>query len=253
MASIINYQNVSVSVNGSTLYATNASFSFEVPSEGIRALGQRNAIANIINGRTEGNIEISYVITSASDPGRTIFNNIIAGTYTPATVVVGGRAFTAYLTSHRLSAQQNSIVEGSLSFSVFNIPNFGNMISTTAGTATVNAVGHGLNSSVDILAEAISFEYNASVEWEPIYTLSETDPSAVLFRGAEQRVSLTGPNCGEIVSKCLGGTDVVLSIGSLCGNTLFSISVEDGIITSSESSVEAGGFAEATYEITKFY
>jgi hypothetical protein len=252
--SAINYQNVSVSVAGTTLYATSASFSFESPEEALRSLGQRNAIANIISGPTRGNLNIDYIVTSSSNPGKSIFDNIVQGNYTPVTVIIGSRSFpNSYLTSHSLSAESNSVVNASLSFDVFYDINFGGMVSSTPGTATISTVGHGSNSSVVGLAGAISFDYTANIEWEPVYVLQADTPVAVLFRGADERLNIRGPNLGSIVSRCLGENSVNVNIGALCGNSLFNIQMTNALIINSESSVEAGGFVEGSYELIKLY
>ena len=87
----LSYQNVNITVGGSSLFATNGSASFQVPLEAVRALGNPKAIANIVNGPAQGTLNISYIVTT-SDPIGTIFNNIINSptTYVGTVVNIGG-------------------------------------------------------------------------------------------------------------------------------------------------------------------
>jgi hypothetical protein len=256
MSSIINYQDVAVSVAGSPLFANSASFSFDAPIEAVRSLGQQNAIADIVNGPIEGTLNIDYIISSASHPGKTISDNIIAGTYTPVSVAIGGRTFSSgFLSSYSLSAEQNSIINASLSFNVYGPLTVLGMVSSSPGNSTTNTIAHGSNSAVATEANSISFEYNFSVEWEPIYVLNSASPTAVVFRSAEETLNVRGPNIGKTVEICQGnGTTATANIGALCGNTsLFSITMSNAKIQSSESSVDAGDFVQGSYVLVKNY
>jgi hypothetical protein len=250
---IINYTNVSVTVGGSSLFATSASYSFSVPIEGVRALGQKNAINEIPNGPIEGTLNIEYILTS-SDIGKSIFDSIInnPGAYQGTAVVIGGTSFPkAYLTSHSLTAEANSIVNGSLSFTVFG-EGGGPMSQGTPGTASNVNIGHG--TATTAITNAISFEYNASIEWEPIYILGSADAQGVTYRSAQQTINVRGFNAGRAITKCPGSDNVNINIGAICTNTsLFSLSITNAKVQSSESSVNAGGYVEGSYELIKTY
>lgn len=252
---VINYTNVAVNIGAGAIYANSASYSFSVPIEGIRSLGQKNAIADIPNGPIEGTLNIEYIVTSA-DPGDAIFQAIInnPGAYQGTTVSIGGQSFAnAYLTSHSLTAEANAIVNGSLSFTVFG-EGGGPMSESTAGTASNISIGHGTASSAAI-TNATSFEYNASIEWEPIYVLNSADSIGVTFRSAQQTLDIRGFNLGKAVTKCPEDTNTVnVSIGAVCGGgNLVNIGIQNGKIASSESSVTAGGYVEGSYQIIKNY
>jgi hypothetical protein len=250
---IINYTNVSVTVNNTPLYATSASYSFSVPIEGIRSLGQKNAINEIPNGPIEGTLNMEYILTT-SDIGKSIFDSIInnPGAYLGTTVVIGGRSFTnAYLTSHSLTAEANSIVNGSLSFTVFG-EGGGPMTEGVAGTASNVDIGHG--TATTAITNAISFDYNASIEWEPIYILGSPDAQGVTYRSAQQTISVRGFNAGKAITKCPGSDNVNISINAICTNSsVFSLSITNAKVQSSESSVSAGGYVEGSYELIKTY
>jgi hypothetical protein len=250
---IINYTNVSVTVGGTPLFATSASYSFSVPIEGVRALGQKNAINEIPNGPIEGTLSIEYILT-ASDIGKSIFDAVIAnpGAYQGTSVTIGGTSFPkGYLTSHSLSAEANSIVNGSLSFTVFG-EGGGPMTEGTAGSANNVDIGHG--TATTAITNAISFEYNASIEWEPIYILGSADAQGVTYRSAEQTINVRGFNAGKAITKCPGSDNVNINIGAICTNTsLFSLSITNAKVQSSESSVSAGGYVEGSYELIKTY
>jgi hypothetical protein len=252
---VINYTNIDVNVGGSPVFANSASYSFSVPIEGVRALGQKNAIANIPNGPVEGTLNIDYIITT-TDPGNTIFQSIVnnPGTYAGTSVSIGGQTFTnAYLTSHSLTAEANSIVNGSLSFTVYE-EGGGTMSSSAAGVVIDSPIGHGTASSVAI-ANATSFEYNASVEFEPAYVLDSTENIGVTFRSAQQTLDIRGFNLGKAITQCPEDAGTVnVSIGAVCGGgNLVDISIAGGKIATSESSVSAGGFVEGSYQIIKNY
>jgi|688.fasta_scaffold04618_3 hypothetical protein len=254
MSSIINYQNIAVSVGGTPLFANSASFSFDAPIEAIRSLGQQNAIADIINGPIEGTLNIDYIITNGSHPGKTISESIIAGTYAPVSVEIGGRTFSSsYLSSYSLSAEPNSIINASLSFNIYGPLNFVGMISSAAGTSTSNTIAHGANSNVATITNAINFEYSFGVEWEPIYVLSSGTPTAVVFRSAEETLNINGPNLGSTVVQCQTSATATVNIGALCGSNLFSITMSNAKIQNSESSVDAGGFVQGSYTLIKNY
>lgn len=251
---VINYTNIAVNVGGSGVFANSASYSFSVPIEGVRALGQKNAIADIPNGPIEGNLNIDYIITSA-DPGHAIFTSIVnnPGAYNGTSVSIGGQTFpNAYLTSHSLTAEANSIVNGSLSFTVYGTGG-GPMVSSTAGTTTDAPIGHGTASAA--ITNATSFEYNASVEFEPVYVLGSAVNSGVTFRSAQQTLDIQGFNLGKAITQCPENAGTVnVSIGAVCGGgNLVNISIVSGKIGSSESSVSAGGFVEGSYQIVKNY
>jgi hypothetical protein len=250
---LINYTNVSVNVGGSNLYANSASYSFQVPMEGVRVLGQKNAIATIPNGAVEGTINIDYII-SAGDPGFSIFSAIVAnpGVYQGTNVSIGGQSFAkAYLTSHTLSAEANAIVNGSLSFTVFG-PGGGPMSQGGGGTVQDAPIGHGSASAA--ISDAIGFEYNASIEWEPVYILGSQTALGITFRSARQSITARGLNAGRAVTQCPGSDSVTVSVGAICGggggvNT----TIQNGKLTSSESTVSAGGYVEGSFEIVKEY
>jgi hypothetical protein len=250
---LINYTNVSVSVGGSNIYANSASYSFQVPMEGVRVLGQKNAIATIPNGAVEGTINIDYII-SAGDPGFNIFQTIVnnPGAYQGTPVSIGGQSFAkAYLTSHTLSAEANAIVNGSLSFTVFG-PGGGPMSQGGGGTATNVPIGHGSASSA--ISQAIGFEYNSSIEWEPIYILGSQTAIGITFRSARQSITARGLNAGRAVSQCPGSDSVNVSVGAICGGGGgVNASISDGKLTSSESTVSAGGYVEGSFEIVREY
>ena len=251
---VINYTNIAVSVGGSPVFANSASYSFSVPIEGVRSLGQKNAIANIPNGPVEGTLNIDYIITD-TDPGNTIFQSITnnPGAYAGTSVSIGGQTFAnAYLTSHSLTAEANSIVNGSLSFTVYD-EGGGAMSSSTAEAVINSPIGHGTASAA--VANATSFEYNASVEFEPAYILGSADNIGVTFRSAQQTLDIRGFNLGKAITQCPEDPGTVnVSIGAVCGGSnLVDISIVGGKIATSESSVSAGGFVEGSYQIVKNY
>lgn len=251
---VINYTNIAVSVGQGSLFANSASFSFSVPIEGVRSLGQKNAIADIPNGPIEGTLNIEYIVTS-SDPGDAIFQSIInnPGAYEGTSVSIGGKTFQkAFLTSHSLTAEANAIVNGSLSFTVFG-EGGGEMVQSSPGSASNISIGHGTASTA--ITNATSFEYNASVEWEPIYVLSSADNVGVTFRSAQQTLDIRGFNLGRAITKCPGTEpNVNVSIGAVCGGgSLVNIGITNGKVASSESSVSAGGYVEGSFQIVKNY
>jgi hypothetical protein len=254
MSNIINFTNIGVSIVGQgAIYANTASYSFSVPIEGVRSLGNRNAIADIPNGPIEGTLNIEYIVTS-NDPGVSIFTSITnnPGGYQGSSVSIGGRTFAnAYLTSHSLTAEANSIVNGSLSFTVFG-EGGDNMISSNPGTVNNIPIGHGTASTA--ITNAISFDYNASIEWEPIYILGNANSQGVTFRSAQQTIDIRGFNAGRAIQRCPSDETVNVSIGAVCGgSSLVNLTIPNAKLTSSESTVSAGGFVEGSYQLIKSY
>jgi hypothetical protein len=252
---IINYTNIAVNIAGySSLYVSNANFSFRVPMEPIRSLGAKKSINDIANGPVEGNLNIEYIITS-NDPGKAIFESIINNpqNYQGNSVTIGGKTFpNAYLNSHTLSAEPNSIVNGSLSFTVFgegggqmtpSNPEFNNNVSVAHGAAST------------IVSNAISFDYTATVDWEPIYILNSSNVNEIIFRGAQQVLNIRGLNLGKAIKTCPDVEGIVnINIGAICEpSSLVNIMITGAKIQSSESTISAGGFVEGSYELVKNY
>jgi len=248
----LSYQNVTVSVGGSSLFATNASVSFQVPLEGVRALGNIKAIASIPNGPVQGTMSISYIVTS--DPIGSIFNTIIASptSYQGTQVTIGGLTYTAYLTSHTLNGEANSIVNGSASFTVFGAG--GGAFSIGGGSSSqTESIGHGTATDIS-LTNAIGFDYSATVEWQPLYVLGSSTNAGIIFNSAKQSLTLRGINAGQYIAQCPTTQSATINIGAICtSSNLATISITNGKIESSENSVEAGGFVQGNYVITKNY
>lgn len=252
--SLINYTNINVSIGGTSIYATNASYSFQVPVEGVRSLGQKSAINTLPSGPVEGTLNIDYLVTN-SDPGSSIFDSIInnPSTYAGTAVIIGGQTFSnAYLTSHTLSAEANSVASASVSFTVFG-PGGGTMSAGSAGTAQNIAVGHGAGSTA--VTNAISFEYNATVEWEAIYLLNSQSPAGITFRSARQSINARGLNIGRAISACpTNESSISVNIGAICGGSASTTAtITNGKLISSESSVSANGYVEGSFEVVKEY
>jgi len=249
----LSYQNVNINVGGSPLFATNASVSFQVPIEGVRALGNLKAIASIPNGPAQGSLNISYLITN-SDPINTLFGTIInsPSTYVGTNVSIGGLSYTAFLNSHSLNGEANSIINASASFTVFG-PGGGTFTQISPANNNTESIGHGSSTNLSV-NQAIGFDYSASIEWQPFYVLGSSTVADVIFSSASQTLTLRGNNIGRVVSQCPGKENVNVSIGAICqGGSLTTVNIQDGKLQSSESSVQAGGFVESNVVITKNY
>jgi hypothetical protein len=61
-------------------------------------------------------------------------------------------------------------------------------------------------------------------------------------------------NAGRFVSQCPGSSSVNVSVGAICGGGGgVSTNISNGKLTSSESTVSAGGYVEGSFEIVKEY
>jgi hypothetical protein len=249
----LSYQNVNITVGGASIFATNGSTSFQVPLEAVRALGNPKAIANIVNGPAQGTLNISYIVTT-SDPIGTIFNNIINSptTYNGTVVNIGGLSYTAYLTSHSLNGEANSIINGSASFTVFG-PGGGTFSTSSAGNNQTENIGHGSATNLSI-TNAVGFDYSANVEWQPLYVLGTSTVNSVIFSSASQTLTLRGNNIGRYITQCPNKENFSFNIGAICvGSSLTTVTITEGKLQSSESSVQAGGFVESNYVLTRNY
>jgi len=245
------YQNVTVNVNGAPLFATSASVSFQVPLEGVRALGNVKAIATIPNGPVQGTLDISFLVTS--DPIGAIFSSITNAptAYNGTSVNIGGLSYpNAYLTSYSLNGEANSIINGSASFTVF-APGGGAFTQASPGNALTESIGHGSATTIPV-TNGVGFDYSANVEYQPFYTLGSSLVNSVIFSSASQTLTLRGNNIGRLITQCPIKQTVSFSIGAICvGGSLATVSIQDGKLQSSESSVQAGGLVEGNYVITK--
>ena len=228
------YQNVNARINSATVFATSASVSFQVPLEGVRALGSKKAIATIPNGPAQGTLDISFVVTN--DPIGSIFNSITntTSTYNGTTVSIGGLTYTnAYLTSHSLNGEANSIINGSASFTVFG-PGGGAFSEGSAGLTETESIGHGSATTIPV-TNGVGFDYSANIEWQPLYTLGTSVVNSVIFSSASQTLTLRGNNIGRLVTECAGKENVSFSIGSICGGAgnLATVSIQNWRLQSS--------------------
>ena len=260
---LLNYQNVGVSITppggaATQLQANNVSISFQVPIEPVRALGQKNAIAEITNGPAEGTINIDYIIVN-SDPGRNIFTTYInslnpngAGV---TNITIGGRNFpSGYLTSYSLSAEPNSIINASLSFNIYGPLNYDSLTSSQNTALVSPNIAHGSQSSITNVEDAIGFDYNATIDWEPIFILNRADALLVNYVGAQETLGLRGNNLAKAVTPCPGTQDATVNIRAICnGTSITTIAMTNAKIQDSELSVQAGGFVEGSYTLVKNY
>jgi hypothetical protein len=265
---LLNYQDVGVSINhnnvGTTyLQANNASISFSVPIEPVRALGQKNSIAEIPSGPPEGSIQIDYIVIG-SDPGRSIFESYVNLANTPSnirtSITIGGRTFpSGYLTSYSISAEPNSIINASLSFNVYGEFNFNELVSSQNPAIPSPSIAHGSKTSITegstVLTDAIGFDYSASIDWTPIFVLNNPNAILVNYGGAQETLAVRGNNIAKAVTACPGSADTVnVNIRSICaGASIATITMTNAKVQDSELTVQAGGFVEGTYTLLKTY
>jgi hypothetical protein len=248
----LNDQNVRVVVNGTELYVTNINYSFKNSFEKFQNLGDLKVLDQLSNGPIEGTINIDYIVTG-NDVGVSLFEYILLGNnYGYTSITIGNKTFSeSYLNSHKLNAQINSVINGSLSFTVFN-NNSGPLTTQTYTASSTSSPAHASQSSIGI-TNSISFDYSATVEWEPVYIVGNLNAQNAIFKGAQQSLDIKGYNLAPIISKCESKQTVNISLATACGGSLTNFYITDAKVQNSETSLKAGGYVEGSYSIIKMY
>ena len=259
-----NYTNISVTVNGSSFYATQASFSVTSPQEPVYALGNVGKVAQDPNGPVKGTFSIDYHVGS-SDPVITIFNNIVAGIgsiIAPIGVALGGQTFgNAYLTSHGANGSANQLITAKASFDLYftNTDEAVAFGSAAGGGLTSNtnvSLGHGANTQItqSAITNATSFQYESSLQYDYVYKLGTILPQAVYFSRGSRKMTVEGYEVSANVKMCADTATASVAVNGLCpngGGPTYAIS-SNGLITAAEGSVSAGQVGRGKVTITQF-
>jgi hypothetical protein len=253
-------QNITVTVAGSQIYATNATASSSKSVEAVRTLGNLLSQGMSTTGPVETTISIEYYI-QANDPIKSIADTILSAPVTygngiGSIINIGNATINkCYLTSYSLTAESNSLVTASASFI-----SRASSQSLVMGLNTAPAViadlkfAHGGASNSTLVSKATSFTYECSFEWEPIILmgkLGEPEPG-VLFNGGSQSLNVKGIGAGGTVTYCPQTQTASASVAQLCGGGgSLTLSVTNGDITASEVSAAVGGFQEGSITVTR--
>jgi hypothetical protein len=257
-----NYTNIAVTVNGTTYYATQASFSVSTSLEPVYSLGNAGKVAQNPTGPIKGTFSLDYNI--ASDGIKGIFDNIVAnmGTaVTPIGVALGGQTFSkAYLTSHGANGQANQLATAKASFDLyFDSPSqaiaFGSAGSGGASSGGNVALGHGAASSTSGggITNGTSFAYDAQIQYDFVFKIGSITPQSVFVSRASRKITLEGYELSANISMCGDTATATASVSSLCGSGGGGVSYSAaGQITQAEGSVSAGQVGRGKVTVTQF-
>jgi hypothetical protein len=254
-----NAQDISVTIDGSKIYASSAKASTSISQQAVKSLGFALAQGQAPSGPQETTVNVDYYILS-NDPVRSICTAILGSptTYQGTTIVIGGATITkAYLTSLSVSAEPQSLITVSCSFVSFQ-PGIGLTIGQGSPNNTPNSnlkFAHGASAATTAsITNALGFQYEASFQWKPILILGSngTPLGQYTFDGGTESLTVKGVGAGGTVSFCPATQLASASVGALCGGGGgASYSVTNGSLTAANISADVGGFPEGSFTVTK--
>jgi hypothetical protein len=257
-----NYTNISVTVDGTTYYATQASFNVSTSLEPVYALGQVGKVTQNPNGPIKGTLSLDYHIDQ--DAIATLFDTItttdLGSAITPVTVSLGGQSFSkAYLTSHGANGQANQLATAKATFDLYFASTsqaiaFGGTGSGTTADGSLN-LGHGAASSVAAvggISDAVSFSYESSIQYDFVFKMGSVTPASAYVSRASKKMTVEGYSISANISMCGDTATATATVNSLCGAGNITSYSAAGEITQLEGSVSAGQVGRGKVTVTQF-
>jgi hypothetical protein len=260
---MLNYTNIPVTVDGTTYYATQASFTVTTPLEPTYAVGTTGPVTTLPNGPIKGTFSLDYNINE--DNIADLFDTIVSapGTVvTPVEVSLAGQSFSvAYLTSHGAQGQANQLATAKASFDLYfeseeEAIAFGG--SGTAGATAGNiGLGHGAATTLTTTAgitNSTSFNYDGTIEYSVIFKLGSIQPQAVYMSKATKKITLEGYDISNSLTMCGEAASASAVVGALCeGGGGATYAVNSGKLMSSEGSVSAGQVGRGKATVVRYF
>jgi hypothetical protein len=259
---MLNYTNIPVTVDGTTYYASQASFTVTTPLEPTYAVGTTGPVATLPNGPIKGTFSMDYNIDG--DDILPIFDGIVGapGTeVTPITVDLGGQEFTvAYLTSHGAQGQANQLATAKASFDLYFESETQAIAFGSAGSQgpTAGSVGLGHGAATTLTSPGItngtSFNYDGTIEYNIIFKLGSIQPQAVYMSKGTKKITLEGYEISNSITMCGSSATASAAISGLCGGgSTTTYSVNSGKVMESEGSISAGQVGRGKATIVRYF
>lgn len=261
---MLNYTNIPVTVDGTTYYATQASFTVTTPLEPTYAVGTTGPVSTLPNGPIKGTFSFDYHING--DDISDLFDGIVAapGTeVTPIAVALGDQDFTeAYLTSHGAQGQANQLATAKASFDLYFSSEtqaiaFGGG-GAAGGTAGSVGLGHGAATTLTQtnagVTNSTSFNYDGTIEYNVVFKLGSIQPQAVYMSKATKKITLEGYDLSNSITMCGATASASAAVSALCaGGSSTTYAVNAGKLMSSEGSISAGQVARGKATVVRYF
>lgn len=261
---MLNYTNIPVTVDGTTYYASQASFTVTTPLEPTYAVGTTGPVATLPNGPIKGTFSLDYHIDG--DDILNIFDGIVAAPGTvvdPITVELGGQSFAkGYLTSHGAQGQANQLATAKASFDLYfetetEAIAFGNA-GAQGPTAGSVGLGHGAATTLTQTSAGVtnstSFNYDGTIEYNVIFKLGSIQPQAIYMSKATKKITLEGYDLSNSITMCGATAGASAAVGALCaGGSSTTYAVNAGKLMSSEGSISAGQVARGKATVVRYF
>ena len=258
----ISYKNVPITINGVSLFATNATLDQTQNVQALRSLG-KSEVSTAVTEAPQGTISADFYITAsnvvstfasaANRTGSTLFDCAVGG------ITVSDCLYTAF----SVQADANALINGSISLDYYG--SLAGIVSGSASAGTVEAA-HGAKSTgsnnVGFNAAPYSFNYELSKEYAVNRTLGSAavTQSDILFTAATTTVSLEGddlprgiaPDPTSSTGLCPNELNASLALEGTCG-TPYGILGITGLATTRSISVSENDVVRGSITLNQYY
>lgn len=259
----ISYKNVPITINGVSLFATNASLDQTQNVQALRGLG-KSQVSTAVTEAPQGTISADFYITS-SDVATTFASaSAVTGT-TLFSCTVGGLTVSDCLyTSFNVQADANALINGSITVEYYG--SLAGQVSGASSAGTVEAA-HGAKSSataaVGFNAAAYSFNYELSKEYavNRVLGTAAVTQADILFNSATETVTLEGddlpsgiandPTDGDAL--CPDTYAATLALVSTCNTSYGDVGITAGLASSRNISVGENDVVRGSVTLNQYY
>jgi len=248
---MISFKNTPFKINGTQIYATQASLSEKVDYARVEGLGYTD-VGLAQSSRPEGEFSAEFYIRE----GEADFFMTKTG-LVQLNGAIGGVTFeTGYMEEFSLSIEPLSLIKANVKGRFFGPLTWGNP-EVTPNDSEIEPdsdFAHGAKSTIANHADAISLSYSVSQSVEPSYVIGSTEIIGFKYRGGQITVGLGGTGLQTAVDyDCESGEpNVTINLNSICGGELDVISNMGFKVTNSSISVSASEDLVGNMELIKY-
>lgn len=253
--SFVNYTDVSVTLDGSQVFASSVSASNTLSMSPVKSVGIQGSAGMIPDGPAGGEANIDMV---GGAGGYSPPSDLSDASNCKVDLGFGGAALSVYPTSFSVSMAPNEVVSASFagqSFEPLSLSGAGGGGgSAGAGGGTLFSGGHG--AATGSSGAETSAEYSFSASWDAIYFIGSMCPQFIYCTDGSIECTVEGPNITGNVgmtcdNPCPTQDTVSFTIGVLCGGSAGTYSCT-GYSTGGGLSVSEGGVLSGTKTVVQF-
>lgn len=270
----ITYNNIQVKVSSTGILSTSASVETSNSLLAVQPLGFRGIIDQAPAGPLKSTISFDYFLKTDQDPNYLMASGLRSYiSEGPVAISVGGVAGVGYLESYSIKLEPNQLARASASYACFTPLNgsLQNKLLNLDYTG-VNPSGFGhswstyITNSTDYVANrTISFSYDFSAKWTPVYGIGGANPVSVMFNGGQETFSIakdtyikptfSGINVVDYLTGLSSTNFDIRSVDVLCGNAGNSINIDmsNSKVVSSSLSTQVRDVARTNTVLTRYF